>query len=292
MHFLKETDFTRDQVRDVLNKARVLKRTRGSHEQPLSGQSWAMLFSKSSTRTRVSFEVGIRELGGHPLYLSRSDIHLGRGESVADTARVLSRYVHGMVVRTFGHHEVEELAAAGSVPVVNALTDFLHPCQIYADAFTMAERWAGDGDLLESLRGRRIAFIGDTACNMANSWILGAAHFGMSISLAGPAGFEPGLRVLRNLRQDVLALQLISPSDFEPAGVDSEVVLVDSEGNGESRHRITPALLGAYRQAFDAHCAAISAYCERNGWGHVRAMTDAHIEALVLHALRKEGLLR
>jgi uncharacterized protein (DUF58 family) len=107
-----------------------------------------------------------------------------------------------------------------------------------------------------------------------------------------PAGFEPGLRVLRNLRQDVLALQLISPSDFEPAGADSEVVLVDSEGNGESRHRITPALLKAYRQAFDAHCAAISAYCDRNGWGHVRAMTDAQIEALVLHALRKEGLLR
>ena len=107
-----------------------------------------------------------------------------------------------------------------------------------------------------------------------------------------PAGFEPGLRVLRNLRQDVLALQVISPGDFEPAGADSEVVLVDSEGNGESRHRMTPALLQAYRQAFDSHCAAIADYCNKNGWGHVRAMTDAPIEALVLHALRKEGLLR
>ena len=107
-----------------------------------------------------------------------------------------------------------------------------------------------------------------------------------------PAGFEPGLRVLRHLRQDVLALQLVSPGDFEPADADSEVVLVDAEDNGESRHRITPALLRAHRQAFDSHCAAISAYCVRNGWGHARAMTDASVEALVLHALRKEGLLR
>jgi uncharacterized protein (DUF58 family) len=107
-----------------------------------------------------------------------------------------------------------------------------------------------------------------------------------------PAGFEPGLRVLRNLRQDVLALQLVSPGDFEPAGAEDEVVLVDSEDNGEVRHRITPALLRAHRQAFDAHCDAISAYCVRNGWGHALAMTDASVEALVLHALRKEGLLR
>jgi uncharacterized protein (DUF58 family) len=107
-----------------------------------------------------------------------------------------------------------------------------------------------------------------------------------------PAGFEPGLRVLRNLRQDVLALQLVSPSDFEPAGADSEVLLVDSEDNSESRLRITPALLSDYRRTFDAHGAAISAYCDRNGWAHVRAMTDSDIEALVLHALRKEGLLR
>ncbi len=107
-----------------------------------------------------------------------------------------------------------------------------------------------------------------------------------------PAGFEPGLRVLRNLRQDVLALQLLSPDDFDPAGVDDEVVLVDAEDKAESRHRITPALLTAHRQALDAHCAAIGAYCARNGWGHARAMTDASVEALVLHALRKEGLLR
>ena len=191
MHFLKETDFSREQARAVLREALVLKRTRGSHPRPLEGQSWALLFSKSSTRTRVSFEVGIHELGGYTVYLSRNDIQLGRGETVADTARVLSRYVHGIVVRTYDQTEVEELAAAGSVPVINALTDFLHPCQIYSDALTMAERWAGSGDLLDSLKGRKIAFLGDTASNMANSWILGAAHFGMKISLAGPGGFEP-----------------------------------------------------------------------------------------------------
>jgi ornithine carbamoyltransferase len=134
----------------------------------------------------------VHELGGHALFLNRNDIQLGRGESVEDTAKVLSRFVHGLIVRTFDHTDVERLAAAGSVPVVNALTDFLHPCQIYTDAFTMAERWAQDGgDLVGSLKGRKIAFLGDTACNMANSWILGANLFGMKISLAGPKGFEP-----------------------------------------------------------------------------------------------------
>jgi ornithine carbamoyltransferase len=192
-HFLKETDFTPDEAAEVLALARELKQRRGRHTMPvLQHQTWAMIFSKSSTRTRVSFEVGIHELGGNPLFLNKNDIQLGRGETVADTARVLSRFVHGLVVRTFDHAEVEELARAGSIPVINALTDFLHPCQIYTDAFTLAERWARrGGDLFASLKGRKIAFLGDTACNMANSWILGANLFGMKISLAGPKGFEP-----------------------------------------------------------------------------------------------------
>ena len=123
-----------------------------------------MIFSKSSTRTRVSFEVAIRELGGNAIFLNKSDIQLGRGESIEDTARVLSRFVHGLIVRTHDHRELERLAAVDGLPVINALTDFLHPCQIYADAFTVAERWAGaDGDYLGALRGRKIAFLGDTA---------------------------------------------------------------------------------------------------------------------------------
>ncbi|MEY4940819.1 MAG: ornithine carbamoyltransferase, partial [Verrucomicrobiota bacterium] len=192
-HFLKETDFKPSELPALFALARSLKQNRGRDAgRPLQGQTWAMIFSKSSTRTRVSFEVGIHELGGNPLFLNKNDIQLGRGETVEDTARVLSRFVHGLIVRTFDHAEIESLAASGTVPVINALTDFLHPCQIYTDAFTMAERWAGrDGDLVGSLRGRKIAFLGDTACNMANSWILGANLFGMKISLAGPAGFEP-----------------------------------------------------------------------------------------------------
>ena len=195
-HFLKETDFARSELPKLFALAAELKRKRGRRgaPTPLKGQTWAMIFSKSSTRTRVSFEVGIHELGGNPLFLNKNDIQLGRGESVEDTARVLSRFVHGLVVRTFDHGEVERLAAAGTVPVINALTDFLHPCQIYADALTMAERWARGttgAKLAGSLQGRKIAFLGDTACNMANSWILGANLFGMKISLAGPKGFEP-----------------------------------------------------------------------------------------------------
>ncbi|HUJ44560.1 MAG TPA: ornithine carbamoyltransferase [Opitutaceae bacterium] len=198
-HFLKETDFTPPEAGEVFRLAREFKQTRGRDgrkNQALTGQTWALVFSKASTRTRVSFEVGIHELGGHAIFLNKSDIHLGHSESLADTARVLSRFVHGLVVRTYAQSDVEGLARFGSVPVINALTDLLHPCQIYTDAFTAAERWTGSrGDLLASLRGRKIAFLGDTRFNMANSWILGAALFGMKIVLAGPEGYQPGAQI-------------------------------------------------------------------------------------------------
>lgn len=196
-HFLKETDLRPHEVAEVFALARDLKAKRGRHTPPvLAQQTWALIFSKSSTRTRVSFEVGIHELGGNPMFLNRNDIQLGRGESIEDTAKVLSRFVHGLIVRTYDHSDVERLAAAGTVPVINALTDFLHPCQIYTDAFSMAERWAPKGgDLLGSLKGRKIAFLGDTACNMANSWILGAGLFGMEIALSGPPEFEPSAEI-------------------------------------------------------------------------------------------------
>ncbi len=194
-HFLKETDFKPSEVAEVFALADSLKKQRGNQaSQVLQHQTWALIFSKSSTRTRVSFEVGVHELGGNPLFLNKNDIQLGRGESIEDTAKVLSRFVHGLIVRTYDHSEVERLARAGTVPVINALTDFLHPCQIYADAFTLAERWSkspSGADLLGSLKGKKIAFLGDTACNMANSWILGANLFGMKIALSGPPGFEP-----------------------------------------------------------------------------------------------------
>jgi ornithine carbamoyltransferase len=227
-----------------------------------------MIFSKSSTRTRVSFDVGIHELGGHVVVLSRNDIQLGRGESVADTARVLSRFVHGLIVRTFDHADVEELARCGSIPVINALTDLLHPCQIYTDAFTAAERWAGpQGDLLAALRGRKIAFLGDTCFNMANSWILGAAHFGMRIALSGPEKFAPGSDVQALLREAGLKQEFEYTPDPFAAVREADIVYTDvwasmgQEEEAEARRRlmqpyaVTAELFAAARpDAFFMHC--------------------------------------
>lgn len=270
-HFLKETDFRHHELGEIFGLARELKKNRGTPSAtPLAGQTWAMIFSKSSTRTRVSFEVGIHELGGHALFLNKNDIQLGRGESVEDTARVLSRFVHGLIVRTFDHSEVERLAASGSVPVVNALTDFLHPCQIYADALTMSERWSnGAADLVSSLKGRKIAFLGDTACNMANSWILGANLFGMKIALAGPKGFEPGPEVEAQLAKDGFAgagTFAFTTDPFE-AVKDADVVYTDtwvSMGKEEetaarikqmSPYAVTEKVFAAAKpDAFFMHC--------------------------------------
>jgi ornithine carbamoyltransferase len=228
-HFLKETDFTTREAAEVFALARTMKRERGKKQgTELAGQTWAMIFAKSSTRTRVSFEVGLHELGASPLFLSKNDIQLGRGESVADTARVLSRYVHGLIVRTYAHAEVEELARCGSVPVINALTDFLHPCQVYTDAFSAAERWAGaSGDLLASLKGRKIAFLGDTNFNMATSWILGAAFFGMEIALAGPAGFEPTAGIRDLLAKEKLPVNFRFTTDPFEAVTGADIVYTD-----------------------------------------------------------------
>jgi ornithine carbamoyltransferase len=228
-HFLKETDLKPHELGEVFSLAREFKRKRGRHSPPvLSGQTWAMIFAKSSTRTRVSFEVGINELGGYPLYMNKADIQLGRGESIEDTARVLSRFVHGIVIRTFEQADVERLASASSVPVINGLTDFLHPCQIYSDAFTAAERWAGpDGDLPGALKGRKIAFLGDTSFNMANSWILGASLFGMKVSLAGPKGFEPGEKIRALLKAEGRPVDFQFTSDPLEAVAGADIVYTD-----------------------------------------------------------------
>ena len=168
-----------------------LKKSRGQHKtQPLAGQTWALMFSKSSTRTRVSFEVGIRELGGDVMFLSANDIQLGRGEPIKDTARVLGRMVHGAVIRTFAQSDVEEFAKFSGIPTINALTDDEHPCQILADIFTFQERRG-------SIRGKTVAFIGDGACNVANSWIFAAAKFGFELRIASPKPFQPPASVLK-----------------------------------------------------------------------------------------------
>lgn len=228
-HFLKETDFGAREVAEIFDLARSLKEKRTSHpREALANQSWALIFSKSSTRTRVSFEVGIRELGGNALFLNRNDIQLGRGETIADSARVLSRFLHGLVVRTFDHSDVEELARWGAVPVINALTDFLHPCQIYTDAFTAAERWAQPGgDLLASLKGKKIAFLGDTCFNMANSWILGSAVFGMKLALAGPESHAPRDEIKRLVADDKIPTDYIFTTDPEEAVRGADIIYTD-----------------------------------------------------------------
>jgi ornithine carbamoyltransferase len=271
-HFLKETDFKPHEVAEVFALARKLKAERGrAAGTVLAHQTWALIFSKSSTRTRVSFEVGVHELGGNPLFLNKNDIQLGRGESVEDTARVLSRFVHGLIVRAYDHGEVVQLAASGTIPVINALTDFLHPCQIYADAFTLAERWAppgGDGvSLLGSLKGRKIAFLGDTACNMANSWILGAALFGMEISLSGPKGFEPSAELDALLKQEGFAKNYRFTTDPFEAVKNADVVYTDvwvSMGKEEEKKErieqmspfaVTPELFAVAKpDAWFMHC--------------------------------------
>lgn len=227
-HFLKETDFKAHEVAEIFSLAQAVKKNRLRHTPPtLDRQTWALIFSKSSTRTRVSFEVAVREQGGSSIYLNKNDIQLGRGESIGDTARVLSRYIHGLIVRTYDHQEVVDLAANGTIPVVNALTDFLHPCQTYADAFTLAERWAQGADLFGSLKGRKIAFLGDTACNVANSWILGASLFGMKISLGGPKGYEPGPEIRQLLADEGRSEDFVFTTDAEEAVRDADAVYTD-----------------------------------------------------------------
>src|SRR5881397_2794961 len=168
-HLLSIESLTREEILSLLELADEMKATRGRHAaHPLKHQCWALMFSKSSTRTRVSFEVGIRELGGDVMFLSASDIQLGRGEPVKDTARVLARMLHGAVIRTFAQRDVEEFAEFSGIPTINALTDDEHPCQILSDLFTIREK-------LGSIDDKTICFVGDGACNVAYSWLWAAS---------------------------------------------------------------------------------------------------------------------
>ncbi len=188
-HFLDIRDITRDDIITILAEAtrRKLVRTHGE-EQELGGKSLAMIFEKNSTRTRVSFEVAMRELGGNPIVLQKDDLQLGRGETVADTARVLSRYVHAMMLRAYHHATLMELAQYATVPVINGLTNLLHPCQLMADVMTIEERLGG-------VSGKKIAWIGD-GNNMANTWITIAEKLDFELVLACPASLPPDLGML------------------------------------------------------------------------------------------------
>ncbi len=184
--FLTLRDITRDDLEVILDLAAKLKRDRyTTAEKPLLGKSIGLIFAKSSTRTRVSFEVGVHELGGYPLYLDQSKMQMGRGETVPDTAHVLSRFLHGIVIRTFAHSDVEELARCASIPVINALTDEYHPCQLIADMLTIREH---SGRCDSSVK---LAFYGDGRSNMANSMILAARLTGMELVISAPEEEAP-----------------------------------------------------------------------------------------------------
>lgn len=175
----------------ILANAAVMKAERGRHpHQPLAGQIWAMLFSKSSTRTRLSFDVGIRELGGEVIFMPATEIQLGRGEPIKDTARVLGRMVHGAIFRTYAQADVEEFAAYAGIPTINALTDDEHPCQILTDLFTFIEKRG-------SIRDKVVTFVGDGDCNVVRSWMFAAAKVGFELRIAAPKAFQPAPELLQ-----------------------------------------------------------------------------------------------
>jgi len=183
-HLLSIEELNAATIISLLDSATDLKATRGRHEMPLAGQTWAMIFTKSSTRTRVSFEIGIRELGGFPMFLSKNDIQLGRGEPIRDTARVLGRMAHGCVIRTFAQQDVLEFAELSGIPTINALTDDEHPCQILADLLTIHEKLGG-------WNGRKVAFVGDGFSNMTRSWMWAAKYLGFDLAIASPDSCQP-----------------------------------------------------------------------------------------------------
>lgn len=230
--FLEIPDFSTDELYATLDLAHGLKRG-DNRGQPLAGKTLGMIFAKSSTRTRVSFEVGAHQLGGHALFLSSRDIQLGRGEPIKDTARVLSRYLDGIMIRTFDHRDVQELAHYADIPVINGLTDLLHPCQIMADAMTIQETFGTD------LSGRKVAWVGD-GNNMANSWLNAAYRFGFELRLACPEGYEPDKRIFERART---AATVMLTHDPREAVEGAEVINTDvwasmgQEAEAEERKR-------------------------------------------------------
>ena len=253
--FLAIPDFTRPELERLFALAEDMRSGRYT-TKPLAGKSLAMIFMKSSTRTRVSFEVGTWQLGGHALFLSPRDVQLGRGEPVADTARVLSRYVDGIMIRTFAHVEVEELARYASVPVINGLTDLLHPCQILADLLTVRQH-------LGTYEGKRIAWIGD-GNNMANSWINAAYRLGFELVLACPEGYDPDpaileraqreapVRVVRDPREAAEGADVVNTDVWASMGQEEEQKVREKAFAG---YTVDGALMGrAARDAIFLHC--------------------------------------
>src|SRR5688572_3608487 len=253
--FLAIPDFSRGELDRLFELAEAM-RTGVYTRKPLAGKTLAMIFLKSSTRTRVSFEVGTLQLGGHALFLSSRDVQIGRGEPIPDTARVLSRYVDGIMIRTFAHAEVEQLAEYSRVPVINGLTDLLHPCQVLADLLTIRQR-------LGTYDGKKVAWIGD-GNNMANSWINAAYRLGFDLALACPEGYEPDsaileraqsaakVRVVRDPAEAVEGADVVNTDVWASMGQEEEQAVREKAFKG---YIVDDALMSrAQQDAIFMHC--------------------------------------
>ena len=236
-HFLTIPDFTRAELETLLALAESMRAGRYAG-RPLKGKALAMVFLKSSTRTRVSFEVGCYQLGGHAIFLSPRDAQLGRGEPIEDTARVLSRYVQGIMIRTFSHQDVTAMAAVATVPVINGLTDLHHPCQVLADVLTMRQHLGGH-------QGKVVAWVGD-GNNMANSWIDAARQLGFSLRLACPEGYDPDPSLLARAQRDA-DVRLVRDPREAVAGADVVNTDVWASMGQEEEHDQRAAAFREYR---------------------------------------------
>ena len=224
-HLLKLADLDKGDILDILNLADQLKyeNQHGIEHHHLKGKTLGMIFQKSSTRTRVSFETGMYQLGGQALFLSNRDLQIGRGEPVQDTARVLSRYLDGIMIRTFEQKEVEDLAEYGSIPIINGLTDYCHPCQVLADLQTIAERKG-------ALKGLKLTYLGDGANNMAHSLMLGGVTAGVHVTVAAPDGFTPDPAVVAAAQQRAAdtGASVTLTTDAAKAAAGADVLVTDT----------------------------------------------------------------
>jgi len=259
--FIEIHDYTADEVREIFELARDIKAKPKRYRDALEGQTLAMIFEKSSTRTRVSFEAGMFQLGGHALFLSARDIQLGRGEPIPDTARVLSRYVDGIMARTFAHKTVTDLAEYASIPVINGLTDLSHPCQAMTDYFTAWEKF---GDL----KGRKLAYVGD-GNNMAHSLMFGAPKLGMDIAIATPPSYAPDPSVIAAAKADAesAGTRLILTHSIDEAVANADIVETDvwasmgQEAEAEKRRRDFDGWIVDRRVMSQAKPEAIFMHC-------------------------------
>ena len=279
-HLLKLADLSTEQILDILNLADQLKyeRKHGIPHPLLAGKTLGMIFQKSSTRTRVSFEVGMSQLGGSALFLSSRDLQIGRGEPVEDTARVLSRYLDGIMIRTFAQQEVEDLARYGSIPIINGLTDYAHPCQVLADLMTIRERYG-------SLAGRKLCFVGD-GNNMANSLIAGGLMAGMQVTCVCPRTYRPAADVLAFARPYGDSFELL---EDPAAGVkDADVVVTavwnnaanEAEAERRMREFLGYQLTGSLLENAKPGCMVLHCLPAHRGEEISNAVFEAHAQEI------------